>query len=172
MSVAAGRAAPVVFAVACAAMLAAWFAFDLFAAGAAAWWVTAGALLALATPVALLARGVRRRWARDVTVGVVATAVAVALLPWHPRKRFVAALHRVQPGMTVAEADAVMADYLPGTGAKWRTPDGSEPGGLSDDGRDGTLVYRWNDRDAAYDSDWGVVTIAAGRVVRVEFLPD
>jgi len=161
-----------VFAVACAAMLAAWLAFDLFAAGAAPWWITAGALLVLATPVALLARGVQRRWARVVTVIVVATAVAVALLPWHPRKRFVAALNRVQAGMTAAAADAVMADYRLGAGAKWHTRDGGDPGGLTDDGRDGALVYRWNDRDAAYDSDWGVVTIAAGRVVKIEFLPD
>src|SRR5262245_49981566 len=87
-----GRTAAVVLTVACAAMLAAWFAFDLFAAGAP-WWGTAIALLALAAPVALLARGVQRRRARVATVAVVATAVAVALLPWCPRKRFVAALH-------------------------------------------------------------------------------
>ena len=160
------------FAVACAAMLAAWLAFDLFAAGASPWWVTTGALLALATPVVLLARGVQRRWARYATAAVVALAIVVALLPWHPRKRFVATLYRVQPGMTVAEADAVMADYHVGAGAKWQSRDGNEPGGLTDEGRDGTLIYRWNDRDAAYDSDWGVVTIAAGRVVKVEFLPD
>lgn len=164
--------AAVVFAGACAAMLAVWFAVDLFAAGAAPWWASACVLLVLATSLALLARGVQRRWARLATVGVVALAVVVALLPWHPRKRFVATLHRVQPGMTVAEADAVMADYHFGAGAKWQSPDARAPGGLSDDGRDGTLLYRWNDRNGAYDSDWGVVTIAAGRVVRVEFLPD
>src|SRR5262245_1174034 len=120
-------------------MLAAWVAFDVFTAGAA-WWVTACALLALATPVALLARRVGRRWAWFATGIVVATALGVALLPWHPRKRFVAALHRVQPGMTAADADAVMAEYHAGAGAKWRTRDG-HPGGLSDDGRDGALIY-------------------------------
>jgi hypothetical protein len=34
------------------------------------------------------------------------------------------------------------------------------------------VIYRWNTTDGAYDSDWGRVEFEAGRVTKVEFLPD
>lgn len=36
----------------------------------------------------------------------------------------------------------------------------------------GPMTYRWNDRDGAYDSDFGIVRFDGGRVVKVEFLRD
>jgi len=162
-----------VFALFAAALLAVWIEVDLFVAGSAPGWAMAIALFVLAAPVAVSALNVRRPWARPVLLAVLATAGAITLLPWHPRKRFVFTLLRVQPGMTVAEVDALLAGYLRGGGAKWHANGAAgDPEGLSADGQSGTLVYRWNDTDGAYDSDWGIVTIAGGRVTEVVFLPD
>lgn len=166
------RAAAVAFVAFCALLLAVWVGLDVIAAGAGPFWWKAILLLVLALPAILGAASVRRRWAKPTLLGVLGLSALITLVPWFPRKRFVFTLQRVQPGMTVEQVDALMAGYLRGAGAKWQV-DGAaaNPERLTADGS-GTLVYRWNDHDGDYDSDWGVVTIAAGRVSKVEFMPD
>ncbi len=46
------------------------------------------------------------------------------------------------------------------------------PGGDERGHATGTMIYRWNDLDAAYNADRGIVTFADGRVTDVDFVPD
>lgn len=120
----------------------------------------------------LLLRRERQRWM--TVTGVAAAVVAIVLLvaPWHPRKRFARTLDALAPGMTVAAVQDRMQPYLRGAGPKWEQvagwSDPSEPGASFD----GTLIWRWNDRDWQYDSDFGEVTFVRGRVAAAAFLPD
>lgn len=162
----------VAFAMCCAGLLSAWLLFDLLTTGAAPWWVCTLVLAVLAAPATCYALSMQRRWAHTTLLTVLGLTVLLALLPWNPRKRFVRTLLAVQPGMTVAQVDALLADYLLGAGAKWQAGGvAGEPSTLDEQGA-GTRIYRWNDHDGAYDSDWGMVTFVAGRVSMVEFLPD
>ena len=87
--------------------------------------------------------------------------------------RFVRDLESLRPGMSLDEVKTAMAPYMIGPGEKWGRSAVMEEQVLSM-GRAaaGTLTFRWNADDPRYDSDWGVVTLEAGRVVRVEFIGD
>jgi hypothetical protein len=120
----------------------------------------------------------RRKWKFAAYVAALAALVTLIFMPWHPRKRFVRDLYSLDGGMTVDEVEAVMSGYMKGAGKKWVVPDVSEasvvapayPAGDERAHATGTMTYRWDDSD--YDSDWGQVTFADGRVVNVQFLPD
>jgi hypothetical protein len=162
-----------------------WFAlvFDVFAAGngpAQARALQIGVAFAASAPALAVVWVCRRRWMTTTYVAACAVVLVLAFVPWHPRKRFVWDLHSVEPGMTVDEVEAVMGRYMKGAGKKWAVPGVSEalvvaPAFPAADERahaTGTMTYRWDDSDGGYDSDWGQVTFADGRVVEVRFLPD
>jgi hypothetical protein len=151
-----------------------WFAveLDVFSAGTAT-----SVLLAiqgfLSLPALILAAGYRRRWMLLSYVFSAVVVVSLAVTPWHPRKVFVRDLYSLQPGMTVDEVESVMGRYLKGAGSKWPMTTPTEyPAGIERSRATGAMMYRWNDSDWRYDSDWGLVTFANGRVTKVEFLPD
>lgn len=124
------------------------------AAGVLVGW-TLQARLLLRTPVP-----------RSTKLLLAAALVALAVLhwvPWSSRKVFLRDLERVQIGMSMMQAKAVMAGYRIGTG--WQTPDGEMR-------VENTLVFRHSDLPH-YNSDWGVVRLDdTGHVYSVEFLPD
>lgn len=153
-------------------------AIDLLAAAAGQHLV--GWCLALG-PIALLALftwlpfGPAARRPRGIAALALLAAVLVVAVPWNQRKRFVHDVLSIRPGMTVDEVELAMASYQKGPGAKWQEP-------AADDARDfdesrrrphftGPMIYRWSTR-AEYDSDWGLVEFVAGKVVKVQFLPD
>lgn len=132
------------------------------------------------------------------TVAAIASVVFVAWFIWAlgdftgwwgPRGAFLADLDRVKPGMTEPEVEAILGKYMRGSG--WRLPPEAVPerGELVELGPGGprsygyrtdaagqleiagTVIYRHSD-EAAYNSDWGIVTYRDGRVVGVEFSPD
>ena len=161
-----------------------------------------GIAFTASTPALAVAWMCRRQWMTATYCVALAAIVALAFLPWHPRKQFVADLHSLEKGMTVDQVEAVMGRYLKGAGSKWAVPETPPPPVLgpgespspeveesvrraqedykapaypSGDERahaNGTMTYRWNDHDSMYDSDWGQVTFEDGRVVVVAFLPD
>jgi hypothetical protein len=107
-------------------------------------------------------------------------------VPWTSRKAFVRDLHRIEPGMSVSRADAIMRHYIIGSG--WPVcplpgfvPASSPQFSLRHEVEEGLLeppppkaeqrIYRHSD-DPAFDSDWGIVSIQDDRVVRVEFSAD
>jgi hypothetical protein len=124
-------------------------------------------------PAAAIALVVRKRWML-AALGVTAAVVAAMLLTaWHPRKAFVRDLESLRPGATVDDVERVMGRYEKGVGAKWgeaAAPD--YPEGAERAHATGTMYYRWNSTDGAYDSDWGRVDFEDGRVTKTEFLPD
>jgi hypothetical protein len=175
--------------------------FDVFAAGKAPL-AEAAIVIFGGLPMTLSARWWRRRWKTTTLVACWLLALALILTPWHPRKRFVQRVESIRQGMTVDEVEGVLGGYIHGMGAKWQVPDDPGPlvrsaEDLPDPHADararaafdayfpprppthserdhyaGTIVYRWNDHDAQFDSDMGFVEFADGRVVRVEFMSD
>jgi hypothetical protein len=121
-------------------------------------------------------------------LGVTVVIAALYFVEWTTRKPFLRDLARIRVGMTEAEVRHIMSRYMEGTG--WPAPPFDTPknvGALSIVGsssqystttspgnhlviRD-SLVFRHSD-DGAFNSDWGVVSMYGGRVVRVEFSPD
>jgi hypothetical protein len=108
---------------------------------------------------ALVCWAIPRRRNLIVLALFVAAIACVQSIDWNTRKPFLRALGQVHAGMRVAEVDGVMAAYM-------RSP--AVPGQLSASGQ---VIYRHTD-EAWGNSDWGVVSYAQERVVRVEFLPD
>jgi len=112
-------------------------------------------------------------------------------MPWSSRKPFLQDLGRIKTGMTVAQVERIMHGYLRGPGRKWQVPpplQGEETDlayDYSDNSRlqalmnqngrglrfSGNITYR-HSKQAAFDSDWGVVMLRNGRVVSVRFLAD
>lgn len=139
-------------------------------------------LLALIAGCALVPlRGIVREPDPDPITRFLAVSLAVSVLvtavPWNGRKLFVYRLYRIHDGMTVDEVEDVMSGYAKGRGAKWNLSGTTYeppayPTGAARLMASGTMTYRWNEHDGAFDSDWGNVTFASGRVVRVEFVPD
>lgn len=112
----------------------------------------------------------RSRRARLVLVTLVGAAtLAIRFVDSSsPIKSFVKDLYSIRPGSSVAEAEGIMGKYIRGTG--WP----GDPLGRDIPEREltipGAIVFRPS--GAAGDSNWGVVWILDGRVVRVEFSPD
>jgi len=119
---------------------------------------------------------------------VIAFVTMLYLVDWTTRKPFLRDLARVRVGMTEAEVRHIMGRYMEGTGwpaSPFETPTNSSTLSIvgsssqystttSPDGhmviRD-SLVFR-HSLDGAFNSDWGIVSLSSGRVVRVEFSPD
>lgn len=114
--------------------------------------------------------------------------VGLCLLPWNSRKLFLADLYSIQPGMSVADVDAIMAPYIKGSG--WPANPNASPGQPSTmhdvgSGRsyslapsignelkiEGAVIYRHSDA-AEYNSDWGIVEFRNGKVLRITFSAD
>jgi hypothetical protein len=83
--------------------------------------------------------------------------LAVRNVEWNSRKPFLRALERVQVGMTVEQMDAVMRGFV-------RGPQQSVS-------EFGTVGFRHTDEGWG-NADIGLVTLADGIVVKVEYLPD
>jgi len=110
-----------------------------------------------------------------------AALVLIHLVPWTPRKAFVQGLGRVRPGMSAAEARALMRPYPSGTGlvgsatlpaahrARW--PSGAlRTGPTGELELDGALVFRRAERGEGA-RDWGVVRLEGETVTGVAFWP-
>jgi hypothetical protein len=162
-----------------------WWAwtFDVFAAGAptSRRVLVVAIVAAPAAALAVLAFVARMpRWVAALSCAAFAGTILLPFVSWHPRKRFARDLHSLRGGMKADEVEQVMGRWIRGPGAKWSVPGvpaasvvrpGGDAGGAGVvGGADGAVIYRWDDAD--YDSDWGRVEFADGRVVRVEFLPD
>jgi hypothetical protein len=93
-----------------------------------------------------------------------ALILALYLVPWSTRKPFLHDLYSIKPGMTLAEAERIMARYKRGTG--WTIPGAGQEVSPA-----GSIVFRHSD-DGLFNADWGVVTIQAGKVIDVRFDPD
>jgi hypothetical protein len=139
--------------------LAVFILFDLTAAVSVYLPVVVGySILWLIVTAVLLRR--QSRSAQLLVLGLFLAGMAVvSALNWDSRKPFLRDLYRIEPGMTVAQVDQIMAGYL-------RTP--ASPGQVN---QDNGITYRhtiagWG------DSDWGVVAFQNNRVSHVEFLPD
>lgn len=124
-----------------------------------------------------------------VLVAFIAAIAALYFVDWTTRKPFLRDLARVRVGMTEAEVRHIMGRYMEGTG--WpASPFDTSPNAtntLADVGSgsqystttspsgemviQGSLVFR-HSTAGAFNSDWGIVSLSNGRVVRVEFSPD
>jgi hypothetical protein len=153
------------------------------------WWLYVS--IAIVFALALIRRGTPRAQLSRLG-GLAGVSVFMAVLyfvDWTTRKPFLRDLDRVRVGMTEAEVRRIMGRYMEGTG--WPALPGSSPtngpGTLNIVGsgshystetsssgqltiRD-SLVFR-HSNDGAFGSDWGIVSLSSGRVVRVEFSPD
>ncbi len=122
-------------------------------------------------------------------VAVIAVIATLYLVEWTTRKPFLRDLDRIRVGMTEAEVRYIMGGYMEGSGWPANRFDTSTnaTSTLTDVGsgsqyatttspsgemviRD-SLVFR-HSTDGAFNSDWGIVSLSGGRVVRVEFSPD
>ncbi len=135
-----------------------------------AWWlyVMVGAVFAVGL---FRRRPPRQQPGRLAVFSVICLVTTVLyLVPWSSRNGFLKRLYSIKPGMTVNEARQIMAGYIDGTGwpanplVKSREPSGEFT-------IPGTLVFR-HSNDGAYNSDWGIVHIRKGRVIKVEFRLD
>jgi hypothetical protein len=116
---------------------------------------------------------------------VVALMATLHFVPWTSRKPFLRDLDRIQPGMTETDVRRIMGRYIEGTG--WPAMPEEGTGTLTDLGsgethRAGTstngqlvlresLVFR-HTKESPFESDWGIVKMAGGRVTGVSFSPD
>ena len=125
-----------------------------------AFWVLVGALL-------LYGRPMRERLL--ILTLFVMVAFSVRFIDWNSRKPFLKDFYRIKEGMTPAQVEQIMGDYMKGGGA----PLGSPKTELNEQGEivTGTVTYR-HTNEGWGDSDWGVVTFENGHVVQIEFLPD
>ena len=154
-----------------------------------AWWLYLSVGVAFAVglirPVA-----VRSQLARLGALAALLAVISVLyFVEWTARKPFLRDLACVHVGMTEAEVRRIMGRYMEGTGWPASPFDASTNSSstLTDVGsgsRSSTttspsgemvihdsLVFR-HSTDGAFNSDWGIVSLSSGRVVRVEFSPD
>lgn len=153
------------------------------------WWLYLPVVLAFAAGL-IRPIPVRSQLGR---VGALAAFIALVatlyFVDWTTRKAFLRDLARVRVGMAEAEARQIMGRYMEGTGwpANPLATSTSASSTLTDIGsrsqystakspsgemviRD-SLVFR-HSIDGRFNSDWGIVSLSRGRVVRVDFSPD
>ena len=92
-------------------------------------------------------------------IALLCAMLAVQFVDWDSRKPFLRALHRVEPGMTVSEVDAIMAGYL------------RSPAQASSADGESVVGYR-HTTEGWGDSDIALIRFAGSRVTSREFLPD
>lgn len=128
----------------------------------AAFWVLVGALLASGRP----------RRDKLLILGLFVLVLgSVRLVDWNSRKSFLRDFHTLQEGMTQEQVDQIMSGYMKAHGGgppqSQNQYEFDEQGGVVT----GWVTYR-HTNEGWGDSDWGVVTLENGQVVRLEFLPD
>jgi hypothetical protein len=98
---------------------------------------------------------------------------SVRWVDWNSRKPFLRDLYRIKEGMTAAQVDQIMGDYMTGGGVPPGSPGIRLDGRLVEQGElaTGTISYR-HTNEWWGNSDWGVVTFEDGRAVDRWFSPD
>ncbi|UCC61706.1 MAG: hypothetical protein JSV36_12985, partial [Anaerolineae bacterium] len=102
---------------------------------------------------------------------------SVRFIDWNSRKPFLKDLYRIEVGMTVAQVEQIMGDYMTGGGVPLGSPGTRLDGRLAEgligpaEPATGTISYRHTDEWWG-NSDWGVVTLENGRVVDIWFSHD
>jgi hypothetical protein len=99
--------------------------------------------------------------------------LTISTINWNSRKPFLRDLYRIKEGMTAAQVEQTMGDYMTGGGVPAGSPGIRLDGRLIEQGATatGTISYR-HTNEGWGNSDWGVVTFEGGRVVDVWFSPD
>jgi hypothetical protein len=153
-----------------------------------AWWLYLAVALLFGFALAQW-RPLRKQVVRvSALLGIWAIICALYFVTWSSRKPFLHDLYSIRPGMTEGDVRKIMAGYMEGTG--WPVFPGSktnEGGTLNIVGSSsqystrtsGTgelairdaLVFRHSNK-GAFNSDWGIVTLSNGKVVKVAFSPD
>jgi amino acid transporter len=121
----------------------------------------------------LLLRGSPTRH-KLLTVGLLAVALfSLRFIDWNSRKPFLKDFYRIEEGMTAAQVEEIMGDYMTGGGVPLGSPGTRLDGRLVGQGASatGTISYR-HTNEGWGDSDWGVVTFENGLVVGTRFSPD
>lgn len=140
-----------------------------------AWWLY-GTVVLLAAAGLLQRAPLRHQVAPLIVVAAVALAVGVCYgIDWTSRKPFLRDVARIRPGLTERDVRKIMGRYLEGTG--WP----AAPLDLEADAKSAAatgeltlrdaLVFR-HSTDGRFNSDWGIVRFAEGRVVATEFSAD
>lgn len=113
-----------------------------------------------------------RGWRAGVSLGVAAAALLLVLhlVPWSPRKAFLAHFEKIEPGMDRTAVRRVMAPYA-ATAEDVEKRIYDARGRVEGDGPSRVDVYQ-HSRSGRFDSDFGIVIYAEGRVARTEFWPD
>jgi hypothetical protein len=124
-----------------------------------------------------------------IYLSFVLSLVVLWTVPWTSRKRFLKDLYAIKPGMTVAEVETKMRQYIKGTGWPPYPYDKDSSGAAilrdigsgaayrtesSPDGElvlPGCVVYR-HSNGGAFNADWGIIRVENRRVASVEFSPD
>jgi hypothetical protein len=163
--------------------------YELGMAYPVAWWLYL--FVAVAFACGLIRPVPARSQIRRLTVlaALLVFIAALYFVDWTTRKAFLRDLAQVQVGMTESQVRHIMGHYMEGTG--WPALPGSNsangPGTLNIVGsssqystetspsgqmaiRD-SLVFR-HSNDGAFNSDWGIISLSSGKVVRVEFSPN
>ena len=114
--------------------------------------------------------------ARDkllIVGSLVVIFVGMRFVDWNSRKPFLRDLYRIKNGMTAAQVDQIMGDYMTGGAVSLGNPGIRLDGRLLEQGEraTGMIAYRHTDEGWG-NSDFGEVTFVSGRVVNVHFSPD
>jgi len=120
-----------------------------------AFWVLVGALLLYGRPV---------REKLLILALFVIVLFSVRFIDWTSRKPFLKDLYHIDEGMTEAQVDRIMDDWMKGISNAAKV---NELGEIVT----GT-VYYGHTTEGWGDSDFGELTFEDGRVVQVRFLPD
>jgi hypothetical protein len=121
----------------------------------------------------LLLWGAPLRHKLAILAPLVVTLLTIGTINWNSRKPFLRDLHRIKEGMTAAQVEQIMGDYMTGGGVPSGSPGIRLDGRLTELGATatGTISYR-HTNEGWGNSDWGVVTFKDGRVVDVWFDSD
>lgn len=104
-----------------------------------------------------------------VLLTLLALILPVRFINWDSRKPFLKDLYQIEVGMTEAQVEQIMGNYIKGSG--WPAspnPEASQPGELT---LPQATIYRHTTMGWG-DSDWGMVTYQDGQVVAIDFSPD
>lgn len=154
-----------------------------------AWWIYLCVAIAFAAGL-IRPVSVRSQLSRIVSLAVVINVIATLyFVDRTTRKPFLRDLDRIHVGMTETEVRHIMGRYMEGTGwpanpfdtstnatstltdlgsgSQYSTSKSSSGELLIHD----SLTFR-HSNEAAFNSDWGIVSLSKGRVVKVSFSPD
>jgi hypothetical protein len=114
--------------------------------------------------------------ARDkllIVGSLVVIFVGMRFVDWNSRKPFLRDLYRIKKGMTPAQVDQIMADYMIGGAVSPDNPGIRLDGRLLEQGEQATGMISYRHTNEGWgNSDFGEVTFVDGRVVNVHFSPD